>query len=117
MNRYALRCIALLVTLSVASAADLTSAEAATHLTETATVVGIVAQVSERNGYVFLNFDRPYPQHSFTAFIPAKSLAAAGGATFLTSLQGKSVAVTGRIIDYKGKPEIVVTKREQISVR
>ena len=117
MNCCALRYIALLLTFSVAAASDLSPAEAATHLTETGTVVGIVSQASERNGYVFLNFGKPYPQHTFTAFIPAKMLSAAGGAAFLTSLHGKSVAVTGKIIDYKGKPEIVVTKRDQIEVR
>jgi DNA/RNA endonuclease YhcR with UshA esterase domain len=34
--------------------------------------------------------------------------------TDVESLQGKNICVTGKIALYKGKPEIVVTTKEQI---
>ena len=112
-----LRCFALLFAVGLLHAAEYNPSEAAAHLNEFATIVGTVAQASERKGHVFLNFERPYPQHTFTAFVPAKSVTAVGGVPFLTSLQGKTVAITGKIIDYKGQREIVVTSKEQIAVR
>jgi DNA/RNA endonuclease YhcR with UshA esterase domain len=34
-----------------------------------------------------------------------------------TDLKGKKICVTGQIIDYKGKPEIVITDPDQIKVQ
>ena len=38
----------------------------------------------------------------------------AGGPAWLTELQGKEIAVTGTIELYEGKPEIVLTAKEDI---
>lgn len=34
-----------------------------------------------------------------------------------TALKGKKVCVTGKVVDYKGKPEIVITDPSQIKVQ
>lgn len=100
-----------------ALAQDLPTVSATAHLKETSTVVGVVAQVSEKKGNVFINFDRPFPKHSFTAFVPQPKFAAAGDVPYLLSLQGKMVAVNGKIVDYNSCPEIVVASADQIFVR
>jgi DNA/RNA endonuclease YhcR with UshA esterase domain len=54
------------------------------------------------------------PNHAFTAFIPA-----AGAAQFsdVHQYQGRTVAVSGKITLYRGKPEIVVNSPSQINVK
>jgi len=55
-----------------------------------------------------------YPNQAFTAFIPS-----AGAAQFPQPQQyeGRTVAVSGKITLYKGKPEIIVTSPAQISAK
>jgi hypothetical protein len=60
----------------------------------------------------FLNFDKPYPNHTFTAFIPADSRSKSDAPE--KGLKDKDVCVTGKIQDYHGKPEIIVTGPEQL---
>jgi hypothetical protein len=89
-----------------------TTAEAASHIGETATICGKVAGTHHSGkGNTFVNLDGTYPNQPFTAFIPAAN--ASVGADVRT-LEGKNVSVTGKIALYKGKPEIVVTAKEQI---
>jgi DNA/RNA endonuclease YhcR with UshA esterase domain len=89
-----------------------TTTQAASHIGEMATVCGTVAGTHHSGrGNTFVNLDRAYPNQAFTAFIPASS--ASAGAD-LRSLEGKNICVTGKVALYKGKPEIVVTTKEQI---
>src|SRR5258708_21390388 len=97
--------VAIMLSWSTCRAQDLHAASAAEHVHDTLTVVGEVAQVTEKKGHVFVNFERPYPNQSFTAFVPKSRLAAAGGMPFLISLTGKTVKVTGLIVSYEGRPE------------
>jgi DNA/RNA endonuclease YhcR with UshA esterase domain len=55
-----------------------------------------------------------YPNQAFTAFIPSSS-----GAQFPNPQQyeGRTVAVSGKITLYKGKPEIIVNAPSQISAK
>ena len=55
---------------------------------------------------VLVNMGGEYPNSLFTIVLRgnAKSL----------DLDGKLICVTGKVIDYKGKPEIVVTDKSQI---
>ncbi|HXC06678.1 MAG TPA: hypothetical protein VNZ86_18100 [Bacteroidia bacterium] len=64
---------------------------------------------------VSLNFGKPFPDNSFTVFITEADLKnfKYNPAEFL---KGKSVCVTGVVKIYKDKPEIVVTKEDQIKV-
>ena len=100
----------------IARAQDIPAASAGAHLNENSSVVGRVVGVSAKTGPVFLNFDKPYPHHVFTAFVPASKVDAAGGLPFLLSLKGKSVRVTGRIVAHDGHPEIVVSAKAQIEL-
>jgi hypothetical protein len=81
---------------------------------ETADVHGLVVQISFFKGNAFVNFGASYPRQIFIGFVPAKSVAAAGGEPFLRSLTGNAVTITGRIELYNGRPEIVVSEAAQI---
>lgn len=115
MLRLPVRFVALLAIAGLLPAAEFKPSKAAARLNETATADGSVAQVSGETGHVFVNFDRPFPNQSFTAFVPGAKLAAAGGMQFLDSQTGKTVRVTGAIISCDGRPEIVVASKEQIA--
>jgi micrococcal nuclease len=59
-----------------------------------------------------LNFDKPYPDHTFTAFLPAANRAKFG--TPEKDYIGRQICVTGKIEEYHGKPEIILTDPQQI---
>jgi micrococcal nuclease len=107
--------VAILCTLPLLGADSIPSAQAKDHVGETGTVCGRVvdARYLEEGSHVtFLNFDRPFPNHTFTAFIPADSRSKFDAPE--KSLKDKDVCVTGKIQDYHGKPEIIVTGPEQL---
>src|SRR5437879_4667017 len=82
------------------------ASEAAKHGGETATLTDKVANVFEsKAGNVFLNFGARYPNQVFTAFIPKDSADQFPNAK---ELDGHTVSITGKIVLYKGKPEIVL---------
>jgi len=97
----------------------LTAEEAAQHIGETAEVCGRVASAaylpSVKGAPTFLNFERPYPDHAFTAVIwgTARSRFEVPPERLFDA---KSVCVTGRIETYRGKPQIVVEDPEQVRV-
>jgi len=98
-----------------AQSSTYTPGEAAKHVGETATITGTVDGVHQSGkGNIFLNMGGKYPNQAFTAFIPSGS-----AGQFLTPQQyeGRTVAVSGKITLYKGKPEIIVNSPSQISVK
>jgi DNA/RNA endonuclease YhcR with UshA esterase domain len=56
---------------------------------------------------------KPSPKAVFTAVIYGDNRAKFG--TPETSLRGKRICVTGKISDYRGKPEIVLTEPSQLT--
>lgn len=111
--------IALLSCSTTLLAADeIPSAQAKDHVGETAAVCGLVADARYLEGGskpTFLNFDKPYPQHTFTAFIAGENRARFG--TPEKDYLNKNVCVTGKIQNYNGKPEIVLTDPQQIKLQ
>ena len=92
-----------------------TAAEAARHVGETATLVDRVDGVHQSGkGNVFLNMGGKYPNQVFTAFIPSAS---AGQFSNPQQYEGRTVAVSGKITLYHGKPEIIVTNISQIIIK
>ncbi len=81
------------------------------------TVRGTVVQVFVSKGTnVYLNFGAKYPNQTFSADVLAKRTPAllSEGTSWLTVLEGKEIAVTGKVELYKGKPEIVLTGRDDV---
>jgi DNA/RNA endonuclease YhcR with UshA esterase domain len=95
------------------AAPNYSPAEAAKHVGETAIVTGTVDGFHQSGkGNIFLNMGGKYPNQAFTAFIPS------GSAAQLPNVQqyeGRTIAVSGKIQLYKGKPEIIVNSPAQIS--
>src|SRR5438270_10373470 len=84
---------------------EYSAAEAAKHVGETATVTDKVANVFEsQGGNMFLNFGARYPNQVFTALIPKDSADQFPNAK---ELDGRTVPITGKMVLYKDKPEIV----------
>ena len=89
------------------------SSEAARHIGERCTVEGYVASIhATGRGTVFLNFDNTYPNQTFTAVSLHGELSAGD----LQPFAQHTVRVSGKVEDYKGKPEIVLHSLDQISV-
>jgi hypothetical protein len=99
------------------AAASLNPEDAASHIGETATVCGVVAsaefEADAPSQPTLLDLGKPYPNAIFTAVIYGDSRDKFG--TPETSLPGKRICVTGKISDYQGKPEIVLTDPSQLT--
>ena len=80
---------------------------------ETATITDKVDGVHQSGkGNIFLDMGGKYPNQAFTAFIPSASAAQFSNPQ---QYEGRTVAVSGKITLYKGKPEIIVNSPSQIS--
>jgi DNA/RNA endonuclease YhcR with UshA esterase domain len=96
-----------------AEPAEYSGAEAAKHMGETATVTDKVEDVYQaKGGNIFLNLGGRHPNETFTVFIPAASAAEFKDVKIY---QGKTITVTGKIQDHKGKPEISVKSPSDIT--
>lgn len=80
------------------------------------TVEGVVSEVARdpRSGNVFLNFGGRYPNQAFDAIIFDDYAAQFSG---LEALEDVSVAVSGEVQLYRGKPQIVVRDPSQLNRR
>ncbi len=93
----------------------ISSAAAASHIGETATVEGVVGEVhTTGSGITFIDLDGSYPNQQFTGVIFAENAAIVRDAQ---SLHGKTVDLTGTVKLYRGSPEIILRSPNQISVR
>ncbi|MFN2145314.1 MAG: hypothetical protein ACK2T7_08160 [Anaerolineales bacterium] len=92
-----------------AKAAWVLSNEAAGHLEEVITVrveVSYCSYKSSVNGSPTFCNDQPFPNHSFTYLIWGEDL---------SHLDGQCVLVSGRIVEYDGKPQIVLENEDQVT--
>ena len=103
----------------LALAADpIPSAQAKDHVGESATVCGKVADaryLDSGSHPTFLNFDKPFPDHTFTGFIAGDNRAKFG--TPEKDYLSKDVCLTGKIEMFNGKPEIVLTDPKQLTLQ
>lgn len=86
------------------------------HVGERATVCGRVASAkyaeSSRGSPTFLNLDKPYPNHVFTALIWGSDRSHFSSPP--ETLSGTGICVTGTIGIYRGRAQIEVSKPSQI---
>lgn len=109
LTLFAVVCAASIIAQAPAS---YSAAEAAKHIGETATVTDRVDGVHQSGkGNSFLNMGGKYPNQAFTDFIPTGSAAQFSQPQ---QYEGRTVAVSGKITLYRGKPEIIVTSPAQI---
>ena len=74
------------------------------------------AKFTGGTGVTFINMGGEYPNNPFTAVIMFKNRRSF---TYKPEeyLNGKTICVTGTVIEYKGKPEIIVEREDQIKVQ
>jgi DNA/RNA endonuclease YhcR with UshA esterase domain len=89
------------------------SSEAINHINANAIVKGYVADVAGREKVAYLNFDKKYPKNTFTAVIFAEKFSEVGD---LSIYKNQNVEVRGIITEYKGKPQIIINSKNQISI-
>jgi DNA/RNA endonuclease YhcR with UshA esterase domain len=96
------------------------SDQAGEHIGETKTVCGLVASTryleGERDNPTFLNFDRPYPDQTMSIRIPGSHRAEFASPPEV-AYEGKVICVTGLIMNFHGKPQIVVEDPSQIVIQ
>ncbi|MBL4675666.1 MAG: S1/P1 nuclease [Mucilaginibacter sp.] len=74
-------------------------------------VQGKVYSVKDIGSMVLANMGAAYPNQMLTLAFKGKTKALAG------TLEGKTVSISGQVIDYKGKPEIIITTADQVKVQ
>lgn len=81
---------------------------AADHLNETVTITSKVYGIRDFSSMILVNVGAAFPDSPLTVVLrgDAKALSSA--------IDGKTITVTGQVVDYKGKPEIVVTDKNQV---
>jgi DNA/RNA endonuclease YhcR with UshA esterase domain len=90
-------------------------ADAKTHVGQTITVEGAVANVhTVASGVTFIDMGGHYPDNVFTAVILPGD---AGNFPNVSTLIGKTVAITGAVRLYQGKPEILLTDAGQLKAK
>ncbi len=93
------------------------ASEAKKHIGERTTVYGVVAStnyaIGSKGKPTFINLDKPYPNPVFTVLIWDNNRKNFPNSPE-TYYKGKTIYVTGLIIDYQGVPEIEVTSSSQI---
>jgi len=96
----------------------LTAAEAKDHIGEQATVCGKLASTryaaTSRGKPTFLNLDKPYPSQVFTILIWGENRDKFG--TPEEKYRDKQVCVTGKITEYRGTPEILVSDPQSLEI-
>lgn len=86
------------------------SKDAKDNIGKTAVVKGKVASIfASKNGNTYINFDEKSPNQTFTVVLFKDSQVDVSSIT-----EGCILSVSGEIKEYKGKPEIVLSKSEQI---
>ncbi|MBW7995351.1 MAG: DNA-binding protein [Candidatus Glassbacteria bacterium] len=114
----------LLSVLCLCSAAGgndaITADQAKNYIGETKTVIGQVVSAKyaagSRGKPTFLNLDKPYPNQIFTVVIWGSNRSKFDEPPEKHFLK-KKVRVTGKISEYRGKPQIVVTDPKQINIK
>jgi DNA/RNA endonuclease YhcR with UshA esterase domain len=90
------------------------ASEAAAHIGETITVVGVLTNVHQTGGKsVLWDIGAKYPDNPVTVYISKHDTDTIPD---VTPLIGKTLAITGLIKTYQGKPEIAVTDPKQVAV-
>jgi len=95
-----------------AKAPTIAPADAKSHVGQTAIVQAAVSDVrTARSGVTFIDMGGRYPDNGFVAVIFVSDIAKFPG---VSGLQGKTVAVSGPVELYQGRPEIILRSAEQL---
>lgn len=91
----------------------LTPAEVKTHIGDSLTVRGYIADIHINDKVAYLNFENKYPKNIFSCTIFQDKFSEFGN---LAEYKGKTVEVSGRISEYRGKPQMILNSVIQINI-
>lgn len=95
-----------------ASAQTIAPAEAKAHVGQTVTVEAAVSDVhTGRAGVIFIDVGGAYPDNEFAAVIFASDRAKFPN---VGNLKGKTVAISGPVVLYQNRPEIILKTADQL---
>jgi len=89
------------------------ASEAKANIGTNAVVTGRIAEVNKAATIVHLNFDHPFPKQTFTAVIFSDKT---NLFPEIEKLKDKTVEVSGKITEYRERPEIVLTNTNQLRI-
>ncbi len=110
----ALTCLMAVLSIKTNAQTQINAKEASEHIGEIVTVTNVVYSTRVlNNGKTLLNMGGDYPNHLLTIVITSEDRSKF---TYKPEeqLKGKTIKVTGKLADYKGKPELTVTEPEQL---
>lgn len=87
--------------------------EAKAKVGETIVVEGKVAEVSKSERIIRLNLGAKYPKQDFTLVIFPRSFELFPE---VEKLDGKTVRASGKVAEYQGRPQIVLERKDQLTV-
>ena len=95
-----------------ARAETIQPADAKAHVGKTVTIQAAVTEVKTgRGGVTFLDMGGSFPDNAFAAVIFASDLAKFPGAK---TLKGKTVSISGEVVLYQDRPEIILKTADQL---
>ena len=92
---------------------EIPATDATNYMNQEVVVTDMVAQVALRPTVALLNLDKKYPASPLTCVIRGDDT---NNFPNIENYLGKRVEVTGRIKDYQGRPEIILTSTNQIKI-
>lgn len=108
-------CFTATTAVAIAHAETIAATDAKGRVGQTVTVEGTVSDIHiGRSGAAFLDLGGRFPDNALTAVIFVDDLGKFPG---LKTLAGKSVAISGPVRLYQGKPEIILKSAEQLRAR
>jgi len=84
--------------------------ETGKHLNELVATTGKVYGIKDMGNMVFVNLGAAYPNQLLTVILKEGARKLAG------QIDDKTITVQGKVVNYKGKPEIVVTDANLVSI-
>ncbi len=107
------RTLVVILLLSTAASATCISIDEATkNIGQTACVTGRVIRVKQiQSGMYFLDFCEDYRTCPFTVVVFPKDLPSVGDVKLL---EGKTIEITGKIEEYRGRAEIILRDKKQL---
>jgi DNA/RNA endonuclease YhcR with UshA esterase domain len=109
--------LVILLACHASAQTKITPKEAAKHINEMVTVTGKIysSKLIASNNMTLLDVGGFNPNQDLTVMIEGTNRSKFKGKPE-EDYKGREVTITGKVIDFKGKPEIVVTDPEQIKL-
>ena len=119
MKKISASILSLFFAAAVGAQTNITLEDVSKHIGDSVTVCGKVADMryfeKSKNKPTFLNIGAKYPNQSLTLVIWETTKALFS--TKVDDLMNKEICITGRIILFKEKPEIIIERPDQIVVQ